>query len=228
MRLGLSAAAVLATAGTTAVLPTNLASFAHLLAFGFWFGSSIWVNIAGFVMFKWAPSIAGSACRAGACTPICQQLWLLWVAHLDCGPMRLVVFHERLVPTVNCCSVSSHTAKSRLPTASLLPAGTCLSRPLASCSPSCSRPTSGPRLLPLLCRWLCWPWLPQLRCLPTSGQLKVRQLASLTSMWLCQQACNTFTAAQCLARCSAAVKCDATISHEYCKANMCIHFFAPA
>ena len=54
VRIGASTAAVIATAGTTAFLPTNVAGFAHLLAFSFWLGSSIWVNVAGLIMFKYA------------------------------------------------------------------------------------------------------------------------------------------------------------------------------
>ena len=54
VRIGASTVAVIATAGTTAFLPTNVAGFAHLLAFSFWLGSSIWVNVAGLIMFKYA------------------------------------------------------------------------------------------------------------------------------------------------------------------------------
>ena len=52
VKIGATAAAVLATAGATAAAPANLAMFAHQLAYGLWFGGNILVSVNGVIMFK--------------------------------------------------------------------------------------------------------------------------------------------------------------------------------
>lgn len=46
---------MLATAGASALVPQNLAAFAHVLAYGLWFGGNISVTVNGVLMFKCAP-----------------------------------------------------------------------------------------------------------------------------------------------------------------------------
>ena len=52
VKIGLTSAAVVASAGSTAFLSTNLACFAHVLAYGLFLGSNVWVSVAGLIMFK--------------------------------------------------------------------------------------------------------------------------------------------------------------------------------
>ena len=46
VKIGAASAAVLATAGASALAPVNLSAFAHQLAYGLWFGSNILVTVS--------------------------------------------------------------------------------------------------------------------------------------------------------------------------------------
>lgn len=53
VRAAALALAVVAAARSTTLVPGNLSSFAHIAAFGLWFGASVWVSfIASLTMFK--------------------------------------------------------------------------------------------------------------------------------------------------------------------------------